>query len=109
HEVARGQEHVVRADDLEDDHDGDEAEHHGQHPDLAAAHARDPRPRVLAERLGDELGRNLGLSRLHGLRGVGGDLDGARHQPAAFMPLPPVVMYSTTRWRSKAAARSWTT
>ena len=56
HQVAGREE--VRVQRLEEDGDDQEAADDGQDPGVAGAHPRHPRPHVLAERLGHELGGN---------------------------------------------------
>src|SRR5581483_4724865 len=102
-QVHRGQEE--RVEDREDDRDHDHRSDHGEDAALPSGDAAEPQPEVLPQRLGDDLGRQLGLDRLfRGDRRVGRQLYRVGHQRCA-----PVVMYSTTLWRSKFLMLSWTT
>ena len=65
-QVARREEDVARADDLKEDGDDSKAHHNGKHAGIAATNARPPCSEVLAERLGDDLGRNLERRHLRG-------------------------------------------
>ena len=58
HDVAGGEEDVMRADDLEDDDDDDQPQDDGEHPALSAPDAEQLAVDVLPHRLGDDLGRD---------------------------------------------------
>ncbi len=61
---------MLGGDDLEDDGDYHDGQDHGQDAAIAAADPEPRGPEVLAKRLGDELGRDVG----HGRRGVEGQV-----------------------------------
>jgi hypothetical protein len=103
---------MVWADHLENHHDRDQSDDDRQHAALAVPDANHICPRVFAERLGNELGRNFRLRRPGGGGEVGCFLRRSRHQFFALASLRlrlPFVMYSTTLWRSNAVALSWIT
>ena len=115
-QVLRRQELRVR--DLEADGDHHDGQDHGQDTAVAAADPAPPGPEVLAQRLGDELGRDVGLGNL----GVEGKVDhlGVRrlgrglawsprsHQTRITLPVPRLDSTSiSTAARSTAPGRMY--